>query len=244
MQAIVRAMYQRKPRKGRRKVLGTISVGQAPDMPISIESQRVLGEDVEILEVGLWDGYTKKELEKYKPEPGVDILLGQTVDGTDFVYAERYVPERLQSCVDRLEKQSCDLIMVYCAGKFSFPVKSSVPFIRPGELARAIVPHLLNRSRILVLIPPGFEEQWKEMWNHVADEVFTLAVWSEELSYDAFFKSMEAACDKISEIDPDLIVMDCMGYDDIMRDRLIKITGRRAVHTRGLALNVIKQVLI
>lgn len=240
---ITEKMYKKSPKSSKLKKLGTISVGGAPDMPITIETRKVLGDNVKIYEVGFWDGFSKDELEKFKPEKGEDILLGQLSDGTDYIYAEKYVPERLQACVDKLEAQGCDIIMMYCAGGFQFQVKTSVPLIRPGEIARAIVKEMVGCSRILVLIPPGFEEQWKVLWSDTADEVFTLAVWSDEYNYEAFFSAMDNALNQIAEINPDLIIMDCMGYDDIMKNYLININGKRVVHTRGLALNVVKQML-
>lgn len=217
--------------------IGAITIGQAPRVDVTCDIMNIFDGKIELLQRGGLDGLTVKEIETFIPEEGDYVLVSRLTDGTSVTFAERYIVPRLKEAVHELEAEGVKLIMVFCTGEFPAEITSEkVPMVYPVELLHKIVP--LLSSNIIALTPSPLQvEQNTNKWKKYVDNVVSVAA----SPYGAW-EDLEAAAKKIKDLDGDLIVLDCIGYTQEMKDMFAKETGKMVVLPRTLLARVVSEV--
>lgn len=217
--------------------IGAITIGQAPRVDVTCDIMDIFGDKIELLQRGGLDGLTVPEIEKFVPEEGDYVLVSRLTDGTSVTFAERYIVPRLKAAVEELEAEGCKLIMVFCTGEFPAEIVSKkIPMVFPVDLLHKIVPVL--SSNIIAVTPSPLQiEQNSNKWKKYVDKVTTVAA-SPYGEWDA----LEEAADRIKDMDGDLIVLDCIGYTQKMKDMFAKKTGKMVVLPRTLLARVVSEI--
>ena len=217
--------------------IGAITIGQAPRVDVTCDIMDIFGDNVELLQRGGLDGLTVEQISKFTPEEGDYVLVSRLTDGTSVTFAERYIVPRLKEAVEELEAEGVKLIMVFCTGEFPAEITSKrVPMVYPVELLHKIVP--LLSSNIITMTPSALQiEQNEKKWSKFVDKVVSVAA-----SPYGDWADLEAAAHKVKDMDGDLIVLDCIGYTQQMKDMFARITGKLVVLPRTLLARVVSEV--
>ena len=117
-----------------KKKIGAITIGQSPRTDVIPEMQEILGEKVVILEAGALDGLTKEDIEKFQPGENDYVLVSRLNDGSHVKFGKSHIIPRLQNCINNLEEQGAELIIVICTGYFGSLLTSKVPLIYPQKI--------------------------------------------------------------------------------------------------------------
>ena len=144
-----------------KKKIGAITIGQSPRIDVIPEMQEIFGENVMILEAGALDGLTKKDIEKFQPDENDYVLVSRLNDGSHVKFGKSHVIPRLQNCINSLEEQGAELIIVICTGYFGNLLTSKVPLIYPQKILYSLVPNFTVNGKIGVIVPE--EEQIDQM---------------------------------------------------------------------------------
>ncbi|MBE6013674.1 AroM family protein [Anaeropeptidivorans aminofermentans] len=219
------------------KKIGFITVGQSPRKDVVPEMAIHLGKDIEILEAGALDGLTLAEIEEFKPEEG-DLVLASTLrDGTAVVFAEKYIKDRLQDCIYKLEEEGADLIAFICTGDFPWKFQSNVPIIFPSEVLRSAATPFVFHKGLTVFTPDEKQMEYsKNKWKHI-DNVKTIAANP--------YKGMEGiinAGKQIPKESCDLIVLDCIGYNLEMQNTLKEMTNIPVMTARSVLARLLGEI--
>ena len=99
------------------KKIGAITVGQSPRTDLIPEMEPILGDTVEIIQMGGLDGLTREEIAAFRPRPNDYVLVSRLADGTSVSFGESYVLPRMQECIHRLEDKGVSLILFLCTGQ-------------------------------------------------------------------------------------------------------------------------------
>ena len=217
--------------------IGAITIGQAPRVDVTCDIMDIFGDKVQLLQRGGLDGLTVEQISKFTPEEGDYVLVSRLTDGTSVTFAERYIVPRLKEAVEELEAEGVKLIMVFCTGEFPAEITSKrVPMVYPVELLHKIVP--LLSSNIITLTPSALQiEQNEKKWSKFVDKVVSVAA-----SPYGDWADLEAAAHKVKDMEGDLIVLDCIGYTQRMKDMFARITGKLVVLPRTLLARVVSEV--
>lgn len=217
--------------------IGAITIGQAPRVDVTCDIMDIFGDNVELLQRGGLDGLTVEQISKFTPEEGDYVLVSRLTDGTSVTFAERYIVPRLKEAVEELEAEGVKLIMVFCTGEFPAEITSKrIPMVYPVELLHKIVP--LLSSNIITMTPSALQiEQNEKKWSKFVDKVVSVAA-----SPYGDWADLEAAAHKVKDMDGDLIVLDCIGYTQQMKDMFARITGKLVVLPRTLLARVVSEV--
>ena len=217
--------------------IGAITIGQAPRVDVTCDIMDIFGDKVQLLQRGGLDGLTVEQISKFTPEEGDYVLVSRLTDGTSVTFAERYIVPRLKEAVEELEAEGVKLIMVFCTGEFPAEITSKrVPMVYPVELLHKIVP--LLSSNIITLTPSALQiEQNEKKWSKFVDKVVSVAA-----SPYGDWADLEAAAHKVKDMEGDLIVLDCIGYTQQMKDMFARITGKLVVLPRTLLARVVSEV--
>ena len=218
--------------------IGAITIGQAPRVDVTGDIMDIFQSKAELLQGGGLDGLTREEIESFKPEEGDYVLVSRLTDGSSVTFAERHILPRLQQRIYDLEAQGVKFIMFFCTGDFPDNFQSKVPLIFPCKILNRIVPLLTKTSNIITVTPSPLQvTQCEKKWNQYVNQVTSIPA-----SPYGDWTSLEAAAYKIKNMDGDLVVLDCIGYTQEMKEMFAKITGKMIVLSRTILARVVSEL--
>ena len=219
--------------------IGAITIGQSPRKDVTPDILPILGDNIELIQAGGLDGLTLDEIEKFAPVEGDYVLVSKLNDGTSVKFAEHHILSRLQQCIYDLEEQGVKIIIFLCTGDFPLIFKSKVPLIFPCNILNAIVPVLACNSKIAVVTPDKMQvKQSENKWKKYVKEVIPVPA-----SPYADSLELEEAAKVIKDLDVDLVVMDCIGYTEEMKQRLREKTGKNIVLSRTILARIVRELV-
>lgn len=222
-----------------KRKFGAITIGQAPRDDVIPEMIEFLGQDVEIIQAGALDGLTLEEIKEFAPEEGDYVLVSLLKDGTSVSFSEKHILPRLQMCIDKLEEEKVDIILFLCTGEFPDTFKSNVPIIYPQKIIHSLVPTILNNGKLAIISPDKSQiPQTKKKWENLGSEVKVLAA-SPYSKLDEF----EEAINILKKQDIDIIIMDCIGYTQDMKNRVKEGTGKMVILSRTIVARALGEIL-
>lgn len=220
--------------------VGAVTIGQSPREDVIQDLLPLMGGQVELIQTGALDGLTREDIQAFAPGPEDYVLISRLRDGSSVMFAERYILPRLQQCIDRLEKQGAELILFLCTGDFPGVFHSKVPLIFPCKVLNGLVPALASRGKIAVVVPtPQQVAQSEKKWKQYVRESIAIPA-----SPYGSQEELDAAARAVSEMDVDLVVMDCIGYHTEMKERFRKLSGKQVILSRTLAVRAMMELLL
>lgn len=113
--------------------------------------------------------------------------------------------------------------MMFCTGTFPETLSTrNIPMIYPCELLNRLVPLMTKKSSIICVTPSPLQlEQCENKWKEYVDNVKAVAA-----SPYGSLDELEKAADEIRDCDADLIVLDCIGYSQEMKEMFARKTGK------------------
>lgn len=218
--------------------IGAITVGQSPRVDVTSDIMSIFGEKVELLEIGALDGLSYEEIARFAPEKDDYILVSRMNDGGSVTFAEKHILNRIQECIHTLEERGVAIILFFCTGDFPVEFESKVPLIYPNRVLSAIVPLLTRKSSIIVLAPSVLQiEQTRERWSSLVDEVTVYGA-----SPYGDIEEIRMVADKITASEGDLVILDCIGYTQEMKDIISRVAKKPVILPRTLAARLISEL--
>ncbi len=219
--------------------IGAITIGQSPRVDVTADIMDIFGGRIELVQAGGLDGLTREQIARFAPREGDYVLVSRLNDGSSVTFAERYILPRLQEAIDRMEKDGCRLIMVFCTGSFPETLSAkNIPLIYPCEILDRLVPLMSKKSNIICMTPSPLQlEQTENKWKNYVKQVKSIAA-----SPYGDWETLEKAADEAKEMDADLIVLDCIGYTQKMKDMFAEKTGKMVVLPRTLLARVVSEL--
>lgn len=219
--------------------IGAITIGQAPRVDVTSDIMRIFDDKVELVQAGGLDGLTKEQIAEFAPGEDDYVLVSRLQDGSSVTFAERFILPRLQEAITKMEEDGCSLIMVFCTGTFPETLApKNIPMIYPCELLNRIVPLMTKKSDVVFLTPSPLQvEQSQNKWGNFVDKATTIAA-----SPYGEWEDLERAAEEIKELDADLVVLDCIGYTQEMKEMFAKKTGKKVVLPRTLLARVVSEL--
>jgi protein AroM len=208
--------------------IGAITIGQSPRVDLVPEFRRALGVDAEIIEKGALDGLSLDQVRTMAPRSGDHTLVTRMRDGTEVKISEKHIDERLKQCVGNLEKEGVELIALFCTGAFP-GLTSRKLLLRPDRLLENVVAALLPEGLLAVVLPSADQisvlgRKWARKGLEVVGDSFS--------PYSSAGEQVELAARRVEEKNPDLVVLDCMGFTEEHCRVFRKITGKPVILPR------------
>jgi len=220
------------------KKIGILTIGQSPRPDVVGEFLRVLGYDYEIIEKGALDDYSIKELRERKVSAGEGILVTKLRDGLEIKISHDFVISNLQKCVDYLEGQNVEIILLLCTGKFP-EFKSKHLVIQPSEIVRGTVAASLRSGKLAVVVPA------REQIQKAKSDVFgkDVEVYYDTASPYGLMNEIRELADRIAKENVDLVFLDCMGFTHEMKQMVKEITKKPVILSNALVAHVIQELV-
>lgn len=219
--------------------IGAVTIGQAPRVDVTADILRIFDDSLELVQAGGLDGLSKEEIAAFAPGKDDYVLVSRLQDGSSVTFAERYILPRLQEAITKMEEDGCSLIMMFCTGSFPETLSTrKIPMIYPCELLNRLVPLMTKKSSIICMTPSPLQtEQCENKWRNYVREVKAIAA-----SPYGEWEALERAAEQIRDMDADLIVLDCIGYTQEMKEMFARKTGKKVVLPRTLLARVVSEL--
>jgi len=204
-------------------VVGVVTIGQSPRTDVMPDIAAPLPPGTRVIERGALDNAGPAELARLAPAYGEDLLVTRLRDGTEVTLAEARITPLLQEAVDDVTGCGASVVAALCTGTLA-GIRCSRPLLMPGPLVRNLVAATAPDGRVArlgVVVPaPGQAEPVRGDWSAAAREVLVLAA-----SPYGPLDGLAQAADVLAAWRPDLVVLDCLGFDGPMKQMVARAVG-------------------
>lgn len=219
--------------------IGAVTIGQSPRDDVTLDIMPIFGEQVELLQSGALDNLSKEEIEKMLPMGEDYVLVSRLNDGSFVKLGERFILERMQRCIYKLEEQGASLIMIFCAGSFPDIFQSKVPLVYPSKILNGLAKALSKNSNIIVITPDEQQiQQAFDQWGPIMKKVTPIPANPYGNIEEVYRAAREAR-----EIEADLIVMDCIGFTKNAKSIMMSISKKPVLLCRTTLARIVTELL-
>jgi protein AroM len=222
-------------------VVGVVTIGQSPRADVVPDITRALPPGTRVIERGALDRAGPAELAALAPVCGEDLLVTRLREGTEVTLAEARLMPLLQDAVDDVTGRGAVIVAVLCTG--SLPgLRCPRPLLMPGPLVRNLVTAVAPAGRLArlgVVVPaPDQAGPASADWSTAAGEVLALAA----SPYGPPVALAEAAA-TLAAWRPDLVVLDCLGFDGPMKQMVARAAGVPVILPRSALAGALTAML-
>jgi protein AroM len=137
----------------REKVLGTLTIGQAPRPDVVPIIERHVPAEVRRIHRGVLDGLSHAEIDaRYTPGPTEAALVTRLQDGRVVELSRRRMREGVQEALAALDAE-CDVILLLCTGTFEGLECRKAWLVEPDHIIPGMVAGLIERRQLGVIVP-------------------------------------------------------------------------------------------
>lgn len=218
--------------------LGIVTIGQAPRSDVVPQMRRYLPEGIRVVEAGALDGLSFDDVRAFKPRAGEYVLTTRMSDGRSVIVAKEGLMPRLEAAIERVEEAGVHVVLILCTGHFPELRHRSILVAEPNRMLRhAILAFRPQRLGVLIPIPEQVEAA-TERWSACVPEVHVVVA---DPYGDA--DRMPAAAREIRASRPELILMDCMGFQEKHRRAVRETTGVPTVLANAAVSRLLAEVV-
>ncbi|MFQ3619691.1 MAG: AroM family protein [Spirochaetales bacterium] len=222
-----------------KKKIGAMTIGQSPRWDVAEEFLRAVGKEVELLQCGALDDLSKQEIEKLQPTSGESLLVTRLRDGTEVKIAEKHIHARMKQCVSNLLDQGAEFLVLFCTGEFP-ELEGNTIIIKPDVLMEKVVPAILKKGLLGAVLPSA--EQIPLLgakWEKTGLQVELAAV----SPYTGTEKDFQRVAYSLAEKKVDLVVLDCIGFTEKIKQVFQNILRCPVVLPRTLLGRIVGELV-
>lgn len=217
-----------------KNVVGVLTIGQSPRTDVTPSIQSIVGPDVNIIESGGLDSLTAETLHSVEPEDVDTTYISKLRNGQSMKIGKSKLLPLLQEELTELEKKT-DIVLMLCTGDFP-TLHTTKPIVYPDRVLNHMVSAILPSGTLGLIIP--LEEQRDQLllkWHQNKLNLFT------EVASPYEESDIAGAALALKEQGADMIVLDCMGYNEQHKSEAVKSSRLPVILPRTLIARVISE---
>ena len=224
----------------RERVLGTLTIGQAPRPDVVPIIDRYVSAAVRRIHRGVLDGLSHAEIAaRYKPKGGEPELVTRLKDGTETVLSRARMKDGVQQALAALEAEGCDAILLLCTGTFDGLHCKKAWLVEPDHIIPGVVAGLVEKRQLGVIVPIasqiGSERgKWQPLHR---PPVFAAAS-----PYAGNDDALLDAGKQLKAQGADAILLDCIGFTERHREALLPL-GLPVILSNAVAAKALSELL-
>jgi protein AroM len=221
------------------RVLGTLTIGQAPRPDIVPILDRYVPQSVRRIHCGVLDGLSPAEIDAgYGARPGEPILVTQLADGSSVRLSGPKVERGAQEKLGLLEREGCDVILMLCTGTFHALQCRKSWLVEPDRIIPPLVAALLQ-DRLLGIIVPLAEQMQSESakWSRLARQ----PIFASASPYADDLDAVIRAGAELAERGAQALLLDCIGFTERHRSALAE-TGLPVILSNAVVAKAVGEL--
>ncbi|MGE7904633.1 AroM family protein [Peribacillus sp. NPDC094092] len=219
-----------------KKSVGVLTIGQSPRVDVTPSIQHILGNTVDIVEAGGLDRIRDDDLYSITPDKGEVTYISKLINGQSIKIGKSKLLPLLQEELNKLEEQVSAVIML-CTGDFP-TILNKKPLIYPDKILSHTVQAILSKGKLGLVIP--LEEQRNTLtqkWKSTGAEPCV------EVASPYEDSDIKRAAQKLKNQGAELIVLDCMGYNETHKKEAMGGSGLPVLLPRTLTARIVAEYL-
>ncbi|MCY9549342.1 AroM family protein [Lysinibacillus xylanilyticus] len=216
--------------------VGLLTIGQSPRSDITPTFEEIFDKDIEIVERGALDSLNEAQLLTVIARKEKNICVSRLRDGRSIIMCRRKLLPLLQNELSKMQEE-VDMVIVLCTEDLP-TLTCEKPIFYPNRIVTQAISAMSDQPKIGLIIP--LEEQKRsvlEKWEGVSEDI-TVAVAS---PYD--YSNFEEAARYLKDYRVDIIILDCMGYNEEHRQFVRKESGILTILPRTLVARIVLEYL-
>lgn len=216
------------------KSVGILTIGQSPRTDVTPSIEAILGNRVSIVESGGLDSLTNETVHSIEPDEWDTTYISRMRDGKSVKIGKSKLLPLLQAEMSALE-ETVDIVLMLCTGDFP-TLQAKKPIVYPDKILNHIVRALLPSGSLGLIIP--LEEQRESLlskWQQEGLKIFTEVASPYEKS------DIAGAARALQKQGADIVVLDCMGYNEQHKSEAVKGSGLPVLLPRTLVARIIAE---
>src|SRR5699024_3312176 len=137
------------------KRLGVLTIGQSPREDVTPQFQKILGDQVTIVERGALDSLDMSGLNAIHPKQGEKTYISKLRNGNSIKISKERLMPLLQRELKQLEDE-VDVVVMLCTGDFPQLTSDKLIFF-PDQIITHVIKSILTGGKLGLIIP--LEEQ-------------------------------------------------------------------------------------
>jgi protein AroM len=226
----------------RQKLLGTLTIGQAPRPDVTPVIDRHVPAEVRRIHRGVLDGLSAAEIDARfgMTEPGEPALVTRLADGRVVELSRRRMREGVKNALGALEAAGCDVILLLCTGTFEGLECKRSWLVEPDRIIPGMVFGLTERRRLGVVVPIASQiasesGKWRSL------PVPPIFAWASPYSIGAEEELCRAGTE-LKARGAEAILLDCIGFTERHRTAL-KPLGLPVILSNAVAAKAVAELL-
>jgi len=203
------------------RVLGTVTIGQAPRADVTPIIDRHVPVAVRRIHRGVLDGLSRAEIDdRYRPEPGEAVLVTRLHDGAEVALSRRRMQDGVQRAIDTLEADGAGVILLLCTGTFEGLGCGRAWLVEPDHIIPGTVAGLVEHRQLGVIVPiAGQIESERDKWHGLARPPLFDTV----SPYSAASAAVREVGAALRQRGAAAILLDCIGFTEQHRAALAPV---------------------
>lgn len=223
-----------------KSTLGMVTIGQAPRVDLVPEMMPLLPPGVQVVEHGALDGMSEADIAALSPRGGEAALTSRLASGGSAVFGHDQVMPLVQQAVQRSQDDGADVVLVVCSGAFP-PLVCDVPLLLAEPLAQHGVAGLAAGRRVGIIRPLESQlEEGRRRWQHILNGLVPAT--RAASPYTGGTEAVGAAAAELADLS-DILVLDCIGYDEAMRSQAAAASRRPVLLVRSTVARLTAELL-
>ncbi|HJU19061.1 MAG TPA: AroM family protein [Stellaceae bacterium] len=196
--------------KPRRRVLGTVTIGEAPRPDLVPILDRHIPADVRQIHRGVLDGLAPRDIAaRYGPAPGEPVLATQLKDGRTVVLSRARAEPAVQQQIDALEAEGASVILLLCTGTFADLRCRAAWLIEPDRIIPPLATGLLGSRRLGIIVPLAAQIRSESgKWRALARP----PLYASASPYDGDLAAVTGAARRLAAEGAAALLLDCIGF--------------------------------
>jgi protein AroM len=138
----------------RQKILGTLTIGQAPRPDVTSIIDRHLPAGLRHIHRGVLDGLSDAEIYgRFGAGSSEPVLVTRLKNGRVVELSRRRMEDGVQRALAMLEAEGCDVILLLCTGTFAGLECRRAWLVEPDHIIPGVVAGLVERRRLGIIVP-------------------------------------------------------------------------------------------
>jgi protein AroM len=219
--------------------MGVVVIGQSPRPSVANEIAAVLSPGLTIDLRGALDGMTRAEIDAIAPTGGHDALFTLLPGGDGVTLSKQAVEARAAVQIEQFAREGVRVTMLACTGKFPNLAPEGL-VILPSAVLHNMVEAVLPKGRLGIFSP--LREQTALIagkWQRPDVEVVGVT-----MRPGSDVEAIDAACQQMAAQQPDLVVMDCMGYTRADKARVRLAYDGPVILAIAAAARVVEELVV
>ncbi|MFM2481890.1 AroM family protein [Celerinatantimonas sp. YJH-8] len=220
--------------------LGIVTIGQSPRTDLHQDLHTLLGNSIELMEIGALDGLDLKTITTRYPIQGkTDVLVSRMRDGAQVTISESDLEPLLINAIHSMQQRQPEVLVVLCTGELPDIAATHGPVIQPKDVVRHFFAGL-NLQHLAVMSPESAQiTNTRNRWQKAGFQC--------DCSYGSPYQEEAAryqASQELKNSAADIIYLDCMGYTLAQARQIAQWSGKTVVTARQIIFKTVETLLL